>query len=218
MTEVLLQQSSAAFLRVQDRADAVGMDGMGGAEIDAPAGEALQSAVVLVDALHIVLGVHVLISVAAGGEHHHGLQLGLAGGQGLGDAVGFVKVVADAEHNEIIGAHMIGPDVTELLPAVNVAQTWDLTADEVSRAIGHLTGSIRLGLDDPLSRMTRIGRHLLDRDEVVSVDESVSRLRRVTSDEVVAYWERESAPWCLAAVGPGMPDGGAAGLLARLAG
>ena len=44
---------------------------------------------------------------------------------GLGDAVGFVKVVADAEHNEILGTHMIGPDVTELLPAVNVAQTWD---------------------------------------------------------------------------------------------
>ena len=30
-------------------------------------------------------------------------------GHGLGDAVGFVKVVADATHNEIIGAHLIGP-------------------------------------------------------------------------------------------------------------
>ena len=39
--------------------------------------------------------------------------------QGLGDAVGFVKVVADAEHNEILGAHMIGPDVTELLPGTD---------------------------------------------------------------------------------------------------
>ena len=55
--------------------------------------------------------------------------------QGLGHAAGFVKVVADAEHNEILGTHMIGPDVTELLPAVNVAQTWDLTADEVSRVV-----------------------------------------------------------------------------------
>jgi pyruvate/2-oxoglutarate dehydrogenase complex dihydrolipoamide dehydrogenase (E3) component len=50
---------------------------------------------------------------------------------GLGDAVGFVKVVADAEHNEILGAHMIGPDVTELLPVLTLAQKWDLTADEV---------------------------------------------------------------------------------------
>ena len=54
---------------------------------------------------------------------------------GQGETVGFVKVVADAEHNEILGTHMIGPDVTELLPAVNVAQTWDLTADELSRVV-----------------------------------------------------------------------------------
>ncbi len=55
--------------------------------------------------------------------------------QGLGDAVGFVKVVADATHNEILGAHMIGPDVTELLPVLTLAQQFDLTADEVSRNV-----------------------------------------------------------------------------------
>lgn len=54
---------------------------------------------------------------------------------GLGEAVGFVKIVADAEHNEILGAHMIGPDVTELLPELVLAQMWDLTADEVGRAV-----------------------------------------------------------------------------------
>jgi len=55
--------------------------------------------------------------------------------QGLGDAVGFVKVVADAEHNEILGAHMIGPEVTEMLPVLTLAQQWDLTADEVARNV-----------------------------------------------------------------------------------
>jgi dihydrolipoamide dehydrogenase len=54
---------------------------------------------------------------------------------GLGEAMGFVKVVADAEHNEILGAHLIGPDVTELLPVLTLAQQWDLTADEVSRNV-----------------------------------------------------------------------------------
>jgi dihydrolipoamide dehydrogenase len=54
---------------------------------------------------------------------------------GLGHAVGFVKVVADAQYNEILGAHMIGPDVTELLPALTLAQKWDLTADEVGRNV-----------------------------------------------------------------------------------
>lgn len=91
------------------------------------------------------------------------------------------------------------------------------STEEIDRAAGHLTGSIRLGLDDPLSRMTRIGRHMLDRDAVVSVEESVGRLRAVTRDDVARYWDSERAPWCLAAVGPGMPDGGgAAGLLDRV--
>ena len=54
---------------------------------------------------------------------------------GLGDATGFVKVIADATHNELLGAHMVGPDVTELLPVLTLAQMWDLTADEVARNI-----------------------------------------------------------------------------------
>ncbi len=54
---------------------------------------------------------------------------------GMGHPVGFVKIVADAEHNEILGAHMIGPDVTELLPALTLAQKWDLTADEMARNV-----------------------------------------------------------------------------------
>ncbi len=54
---------------------------------------------------------------------------------GLGEAVGFVKIVADAKYNEILGAHMVGPDVTELLPELTLAQLWDLTADEVARNI-----------------------------------------------------------------------------------
>jgi dihydrolipoamide dehydrogenase len=55
--------------------------------------------------------------------------------KGLGDTSGFVKLVADAKYNEIIGAHLIGPDVTELLPALTLAQRWDLTADEVARNV-----------------------------------------------------------------------------------
>ncbi|MCX6395811.1 MAG: dihydrolipoyl dehydrogenase [Propionibacteriales bacterium] len=54
---------------------------------------------------------------------------------GLGEPVGFVKVIADAQYNEILGAHLIGPDVTELLPVLTLAQQWDLTADEVGRNV-----------------------------------------------------------------------------------
>ncbi|HKX68094.1 MAG TPA: dihydrolipoyl dehydrogenase [Intrasporangium sp.] len=55
--------------------------------------------------------------------------------RGMAEGVGFVKIVADAEHNELLGAHLIGPEVTELLPALTLAQLWDLTADEVARNV-----------------------------------------------------------------------------------
>lgn len=54
---------------------------------------------------------------------------------GLGEPVGFVKLIADAEHLELIGAHMIGPDVAELLPELTLAQKWDLTALELARNV-----------------------------------------------------------------------------------
>jgi dihydrolipoamide dehydrogenase len=54
---------------------------------------------------------------------------------GLGETAGFVKLISDAKYNELLGAHMIGPDVTELLPELTLAQKWDLTADEVARNI-----------------------------------------------------------------------------------
>ncbi|MFJ5550066.1 dihydrolipoyl dehydrogenase [Streptomyces sp. NPDC093225] len=54
---------------------------------------------------------------------------------GLGDSVGFVKIIADGTHGEIIGAHLIGPDVTELLPELTLAQQWDLTVTEVARNV-----------------------------------------------------------------------------------
>ncbi len=54
---------------------------------------------------------------------------------GLGDATGFVKIVSDAKYGELLGAHLIGPEVTELLPELTLAQLWDLTAEEISRNI-----------------------------------------------------------------------------------
>ncbi len=54
---------------------------------------------------------------------------------GLGEGVGFVKLVADAKYNELLGAHMIGPDVTELLPELTLAQNYDLTADEIAHTV-----------------------------------------------------------------------------------
>ncbi|MGA7615775.1 MAG: dihydrolipoyl dehydrogenase [Thermoanaerobaculia bacterium] len=54
---------------------------------------------------------------------------------GLGDTAGFVKLIADKKYGELLGGHLIGPDVTELLPELTLAQKWELTAEEVARNV-----------------------------------------------------------------------------------
>jgi dihydrolipoamide dehydrogenase len=54
---------------------------------------------------------------------------------GLGDYQGFVKVVIDKKYGEILGAQMVGPDVSELLPELTLAQRFELTAHEVGRNV-----------------------------------------------------------------------------------
>jgi dihydrolipoamide dehydrogenase len=53
----------------------------------------------------------------------------------LGEREGFVKIVADATTGEILGAHLVGPEVTELLPELVLARTWELTPEEIARAV-----------------------------------------------------------------------------------
>src|SRR5690606_5164138 len=53
----------------------------------------------------------------------------------LGEAVGFVKLLAATEPLELLGGHLIGPDVSELLPELTLAQKWDLTALEAARNV-----------------------------------------------------------------------------------
>jgi dihydrolipoamide dehydrogenase len=53
----------------------------------------------------------------------------------LGDARGFVKLVADTRHHELLGGHMVGLDVSELLPELTLAQKWDLGALELARNV-----------------------------------------------------------------------------------
>ncbi|MFE6804258.1 dihydrolipoyl dehydrogenase [Streptomyces sp. NPDC057681] len=54
---------------------------------------------------------------------------------GLGEPTGFVKVISDNRYGELLGAHLIGPEVTELLPELTLAQQWDLTVHEVARNV-----------------------------------------------------------------------------------
>ncbi|WP_068280492.1 dihydrolipoyl dehydrogenase [Aldersonia kunmingensis] len=54
---------------------------------------------------------------------------------GLGDATGFVKLISDNKYGELLGGHLIGPDVSELLPELTLAQKWDLTVNELARNV-----------------------------------------------------------------------------------
>jgi dihydrolipoamide dehydrogenase len=54
---------------------------------------------------------------------------------GLGDYGGFVKIVVDEKYGEILGAHMIGPEVTELLPELTLARMMELTPHEIARNV-----------------------------------------------------------------------------------
>jgi dihydrolipoamide dehydrogenase len=54
---------------------------------------------------------------------------------GMGDYAGFVKLVIDEKYGEILGAHMIGPEVTELLPELTLAHMMELTPHEIARNI-----------------------------------------------------------------------------------
>lgn len=54
---------------------------------------------------------------------------------GLGESTGWVKIVTDAKYGEILGAHMIGPEVTELLPELTLAQMMEITPAEIARNV-----------------------------------------------------------------------------------
>ena len=54
---------------------------------------------------------------------------------GLGEPVGFVKIISDKKYGELLGAHMIGANVTELLPELTLARTWELTPHEIARNV-----------------------------------------------------------------------------------
>lgn len=54
---------------------------------------------------------------------------------GLGDYAGWVKIIMDEKYGEILGAHMIGPEVTELLPELTLAHLMELTPQEIARNV-----------------------------------------------------------------------------------
>jgi len=55
--------------------------------------------------------------------------------QALGVRTGFVKLISDAKYGEILGAHIVGPGATELLPEISLAQMMEITPAEIARNV-----------------------------------------------------------------------------------
>jgi predicted Zn-dependent peptidase len=78
-----------------------------------------------------------------------------------------------------------------------------ITAEEFERAKSHVQGSTVLSLEDPGSRMSRLGKSEVAHGEILTLDETLRRVRAVTLDDAHAVAERVlSQPMTLAVVGP----------------
>ncbi len=78
-----------------------------------------------------------------------------------------------------------------------------VTERELEIAKGYLTGATVLGLEDSGGRMSRVGRTLMHRDDVLSIDEQLDTLRSVTAADVQRVAAKVlSHPRTTSAVGP----------------
>ncbi len=97
------------------------------------------------------------------------------------------------------------PEVLELVLQELAALTrGEVTAAEVDRAKEQMKGQLMLSLESTSSRMTRLGRSLLSRGRVQTVDEVLARLSTVSLQDVQGLSERlfQNRGMALAAVGP----------------
>jgi dihydrolipoamide dehydrogenase len=54
---------------------------------------------------------------------------------GLGEYAGWIKFVIDAKENTLLGAHMIGPEVTELLPELTLVEKLGISVEEIAKNV-----------------------------------------------------------------------------------
>jgi predicted Zn-dependent peptidase len=94
--------------------------------------------------------------------------------------------------------------VLELIRA-QIAATAErgLDSDEFDRAKGHLKGSLVLSLEDTSGRMSRLGRSEVSHGEILTVDEVLERIERVTMEDARRAAGRVlTQSMALAVVGP----------------
>jgi predicted Zn-dependent peptidase len=92
--------------------------------------------------------------------------------------------------------------VTELMMSEFKRIAQGVTDEEISRAMGQLSGAAALALEDSDTRMSRLGRSEITLGEFVDLDESLRRLALVTADGIRELADDlSSRPLSIAAVG-----------------
>ena len=92
--------------------------------------------------------------------------------------------------------------VTELMMSEFRRMADGVTAEEISRAMGQLSGAAALALEDSDTRMSRLGRSEITLGEFVDLDESLRRLSLVTADGIRELADDlSSRPLSISAVG-----------------
>jgi predicted Zn-dependent peptidase len=92
--------------------------------------------------------------------------------------------------------------VTELMMSEFRRMADGVTAEEIARAQGQLSGAAALALEDSDTRMSRLGRSEITLGEFVDLDESLRRLALVTADGIRDLAaELATRPLSIAAVG-----------------
>jgi dihydrolipoamide dehydrogenase len=53
----------------------------------------------------------------------------------MGEPEGLIKTIFDAKTGELLGAHMVGPEVTEMIQGYTIAKTMETTEEELMQSI-----------------------------------------------------------------------------------
>ena len=61
--------------------------------------------------------------------------MALGKARAIGESEGFVKLVVGEPHGEILGAHIIGSEATEVIAELGLAITLEATLDEIEATI-----------------------------------------------------------------------------------
>ncbi|MDM8085761.1 pitrilysin family protein [Cellulomonas cellasea] len=78
-----------------------------------------------------------------------------------------------------------------------------ITQAELARSVGQLSGSLVLGMEDTGSRMSRLGKSELVHGELLSLDETLDRIRAVTAADVQELAaELAARPRSMVRIGP----------------